>query len=404
MNYRNRNILLYLTAVQCVIFLLFIIIATQFTEIFDDNYLLKGPNDSRYYYQLALETKNSIIESGLTFKSFFPNDQFPAGISAFLFYIFNTTNILVVLVLTSTLHILTSFIYFLIFKEYFSLKNSWIVTLILHLTPMSAIWYLQHLKESYVCFGFALFTYALLRQKQNSHNVLIILLGFIFIGCAKSYLLIPLIGVFLVIHLYLLYKKYHSVTIQNTAIQLGTLILVTFLSFKFIPSTQGKLLLTTGSKIEKPYTLVNFVPKKIQHYRNAYFQSHNGNLNIDKDVIFENIFDVILYLPRAVYLGFFSPNLINAPVFKDKLSKKVLLERLVTNFMVLIFSFFLIFSYRAKGLILVYLFTVGIFILIFPYIIPNLGTLFRFKSPFYLIYAGLCGCFFLKEINKKRFE
>ena len=115
--------------------------------------------------------------------------------------------------------------------------------------------------------------------------------------------------------------------------------------------------------------------------------------NIDTDILFQNAKDVILYLPRAFYVGFFMPSLYLT--FQKGINPGGTLMRRVTGFemifLYLCYPFLLMagwFWRKKLEFWIIILWAIG-GILIYTLVSPNMGALYRFRYGFIMSLAAL---------------
>jgi hypothetical protein len=126
------------------------------------------------------------------------------------------------------------------------------------------------------------------------------------------------------------------------------------------------------------------------------FLTYDGGSNIDTDVRFEKLFDVIEYLPRAIGVGFFAP-FPNRWILEGKsLGIKIIhfisaIEMALTYFMLMgLLSLLFFQNTQQTNFMAVFSFS-SVVIIILTISIPNVGFLYRMRFAPWQIINGL-GC------------
>ena len=120
---------------------------------------------------------------------------------------------------------------------------------------------------------------------------------------------------------------------------------------------------------------------------NSTSQYQSGS-NIDNNMHFRNLNDLLSYLPRAIQVGFFSP-FPSSWTQKSSVTGKVgkVLSSLETAFWYLVlvgFTYFMIKApYQLVPLLPFFIVSI-ITIILLSYVIPNVGTIYRLRQPFFI--------------------
>lgn len=114
-----------------------------------------------------------------------------------------------------------------------------------------------------------------------------------------------------------------------------------------------------------------------------------GNTSIDRHVYFTSINDFIMYLPRALTIGFFSPF---PEIWIGKgsnpsmtLARKIVGVTTVFSYIFLIAFFLSTYQHIYKPKFLAILTFCILGILIYTYVQPNVGSLMRYRYGFYML-------------------
>lgn len=122
-----------------------------------------------------------------------------------------------------------------------------------------------------------------------------------------------------------------------------------------------------------------------------------GGSNVDTDVVFDNALSFFPYLPRAIQLGFMAPFPASwfeqGTVNSSGVLRKVSVAEMLLVYGALLFLPYILWRGRKKMEIwLIFCFCI-IFILLYTYITPNIGSLYRSRHGFLLLLAafGIAG-------------
>lgn len=138
---------------------------------------------------------------------------------------------------------------------------------------------------------------------------------------------------------------------------------------------------------------IDKVISKISDSREGFRYGYpNARTNVDIDVEFNNIRDILYYLPRALQITFFSPfpNQLISDVLnlENKISSLVIIEMIIMYiaFPGIIILFFI--SSNRTPILIAFSFSL-IFALAYTYVITNIGTIYRMRYPSMLIWIFL---------------
>jgi len=114
-----------------------------------------------------------------------------------------------------------------------------------------------------------------------------------------------------------------------------------------------------------------------------------GNTSIDRHIYFTSIIDYVMYLPRALTIGFFSPF---PEIWIGKgsspsmtLARKIVGVTTVFSYIFLIAFFLSTYQHIYKPKFLAILTFCILGILIYTYVQPNVGSLMRYRYGFYML-------------------
>ena len=138
------------------------------------------------------------------------------------------------------------------------------------------------------------------------------------------------------------------------------------------------------------------ISRQIDQLRNSFYLVNiNAGSRIDVDSRYGNVYDVVLYLPRAMQIGFLSPfpsNWLNKGSQVGTIGNLLIgLETIIWYFILLGFIYI---TYKNPSVIkpfsAVFLISITL-ILLLSYVVPNIGAIYRMRQsymiPFYLFGA-----------------
>jgi hypothetical protein len=387
--------------------------------------LLLG-TDSVTYHQIAFDRFNLIRHSGWGNWVLSPLGQTPAGIASF-FYVVIAPKPWVMLPINAAFHAGSAFILFKIVSVFEYKEPRWVrwaAVIPFLVFPSAAIIYGQLLKDVYFIFGNMLFIYGWLRwlkQRPNREMVsfrefaLCILWfalayppvwivrpywGPLFFLCALVFFsLITINQVYFFITSERAWKKRGIYWILSLILVLifGLAIQQNKLPRSMITEVSGHEQLKVELSWQSSTWLPVFIDSRLQSLafsRKAFVVKYpEAGTNIDTDILFQNAKDIIFYLPRALYVGFFMPSLYMT--FQKSINPGGTLMRWITGFemifLYLCYPFLLMggwFWRKRLEFWIFFLWATG-GILIYTLVSPNMGALYRFRYGFILSLAAL---------------
>ena len=351
-------IFLFLTPLVLGLFVQLVLLTYLFPQWAAGDGLLLG-GDSYSFHKIALELTEKIQQDGWSAWELRPNNQSPAGIAA-IFYSLLTPHPWVLLPLNAFFHALSSFLLYRIIKLFSKDSTiSFLAILPFHFYPSAMLWYAQIHKDGYYIAGFLLFTYGWIRlvtglRKSYRYllgNVVFMIIGVLLLWIARYYsveifqggsLFMALFSTTIIVISLLKRKTYadqskSEVThiLIKSGITVFSLWMITFgmnpdLLVKIMPEKEQS---SSSDPIDDPkgiienYDEISIIPWKPAEWKNtgwplfiearAYKISGSRDSyrikypdaasNIDMEVSFSNISDIIRYIPRALEIGFLAP-------------------------------------------------------------------------------------------------
>jgi len=440
-------ILLFYTIVVSF-FIQDILLPNFFPEAVSNQGLLIN-SDSFRYHELAVSLSNKINSLGWQKWELlaYGERHFIVGLTS-LFYALIVPEAWVMIPINAFVHILTVFILIkiaLFFTDKYHLALLSVTPYMFF--PTASFWYSQLLKDGYYNLGVIMFCYGWMYiahtkgPSSKSLSILVgpfcILLGYLLMGLIRSFSLSVmlleslLIFVVLVIMLFILINEkklnWHQY-FKKIFLSLFCILMMGQIQDFLIKNdytdqynSDGALISQTDyvniQSIDKtfgdPDWLSAIIDKKmlmLADIRRGYIsanKSKNSSSAIDLDVTFKNATETFLYIPRALQISFFSP--FPNEWFEKGSNKSRTVMRKVSMFemslVYISFLFFpLIFKYWAKRPELwIALFYCSSMMTLYALVVPNIGTIYRFRYSYLMILISILIISGYKYIYKKYF-
>lgn len=391
------------------------------------------------FHQLAIDLASKMREHGFSSWELRVGGQAPASVAAIAYWITGVDKPYVVLPIHAFLYGLTAVAYFQIVRTIVHSSGARILGMApLFLLPSTAMIWGQIHKDIYSICGIMLVVLNCLYVIQpRDHKpwpriffyAVLSLVGATLIFYPRSYLgKIVLFeeSLFLLLILFRLFLGYTGAQWRRTLALL--VVFASALFFQYLIGaaidssasvdfiqTQSELPSKSQSEVKPkhaaepkpcvPWQRADFVPAvidrellKLSCTREGFISGYpSAGSNIDTNIHFENFQDYVEYIPRALEIGLFSP-------FPDQWwssaiqpGGKMMRRLAAAEMLVYYFSFggllYLIFrrDYRMTA-VTVLILTVPA-VLFYALAIPNIGTLYRMRYPFFLCFTvlGFCG-------------
>lgn len=365
-----------------------------------------------------------------------PDNQFPAGMASFLYAMIYPSP-LIMLPLNAAVHATSGYLVIKILKCFFRMKAAVIGGVFFVLNPISLEWITQIHRDGFYILGNIIFFYAFISIINAINDNILDVKNYciIFLLYTFSILLVWVsrpywIAIFLIFSILILGALiYKLIRLKNNnykgIILLLGIIIIQYGTIKINPDKELvripasiEVMQTTREKYTEKKKSINeeikqeqvlskdenrdnifywesqqWLPKSIDNrlytigiLRDGVIKS-GGNTLIDSNRQFHSYTDLIEYLPRAFFVGFFSP-------FPEMWSGKgssvatTIGRKLLGVISIVcylgIFGSFIFFIRNIRNISAVYLLLLNsISIIIFTLICPNIGTLMRFRYAFY---------------------
>jgi len=398
--------------------------------------LLTG-TDYLKFHKIAVRLANKISVEGWEKWILRPEGQMVSGIAA-IFYTLITTEPWTLLPWNAFLHALSAVILFCIFNLLFKNKKySLIAVLPFAFFPSSFGWTIMLHNENYIVPGVMLVVYSLTlffygSKIKISRFVFILLMnsvGLAIIYQSRTSAAQAMAGVNLLFLVLFTGKKVIETCFnkRKSQIKLGVrIVLIILLIIIQIEALLG----LSGIKLNQPTSyhvksdqrasieitwtrsvwIPNIIDQKLEQMvrmrKTQLSLFSKGATNIDEEVNFNKAIDVISYIPRSLQIGFLAPFpshwISSGPKVTSRFQRLESAFEMVISYIALFGLPAALYSNR-KSFSFWYLMCMLIgMVIVYTISMPNIGTLYRFRYPFYTPLIGIGLTTWIKRFNKNR--
>jgi putative peptidoglycan lipid II flippase len=401
--------------------------------------------DGQQFHRLALQLSERIGQDGWDEWELYPYGQVVSGIAA-IWYVLIYPAPWSVLPLNAALYATAAVCFILMLENFIGdRRKSILASLPIIFFPSSLLWNAQFHNENYAVPGVIIILYgwSLVVAKQDEivagsgwRELLVIGAGSILLGLVRSYILFGLTCLCLLVWLarsgglfvkYRLKKvspskltgKMFSLTMSLLVMALCASVFYEPLRSKIIgradPSLRSDadpLTIKEVQQVKEPSrkweweyspwlpVFIDDQVKEIAFQHNRFSRNWTGKgTTIDNDITFESATDVLAYLPRAFQIAFFSP-FPNVWFSSTSAYKVTAVGFRAASSIEMIFAYFSLlglpyFAWKNRGqaAIWVVIFLCTAMLLLYAVTVPNVGSLYRFRYPYYmpLVCIGFAG-------------
>lgn len=387
-------------------FVQFVALPRLFPSLHAGNGLMQG-GDWLGFHQLARDLAERIRMDGWHTWELRPEGQAPAGIAA-IFYVFFGPHPWVMLPLNALVHAFGGLVLFLIMRDFVKdRKKAFISVLPFVFFPSAMLWYTQMHKDGIFILGFFLFLFGwerVIQWKRNVSDGGVLFLAFIamvtgglLVWIVRPYGLEMLwaLGLVLVLLMVLvfLFRKYagHSKPEWYVPLLVLTSALLVLAPFVFFAPSEEEAIELIWYDTPWIPSIIESKFAGIARVREAYYRGYDAHLggNIDWDVSFHRVGDVLRYIPRAFQIGLLAP--FPRHWFEQGTSpggnftRKIAALEMIFVYFALVLLVFSVFSRKGQLSFWTFLyFSLGI-ILVYSLSVPNLGSLYRVRYGFLML-------------------
>lgn len=393
------------------------------------NGLLNGM-DGQKFHRIALELSTDIEERGWRQWKPTPSGQLVSGVAAAVYVLIYPAP-WSVLPINAFLNASACVCMYLILAGIIKdRQKAFIASLPFIFFPSNLLWNTQFHNENYAIPGviFILYGWMLIAKKTGGKQsipvsmaiqaVASIAIGSLLLGLARAYILLGMYYLSIIVAIALgIYWIFEKNKFQEKAIKSGLVVFFCAVMALNVSVTESKRLSpfdisisrnapsATEGNPSKQWSSSNWLPsvidrhlKGLAQYRNKFIKAWaHGGSSIDLDVTFEKAGDMIAYIPRSIQIAFLSP--FPSIWFSEGRKEAGSAMRIVSAFEMIFVYFCLIglpsflWHHREHPPVWIILFICTSMLVIYAMLIPNLGSLYRFRYPYLmpLVCFGLAG-------------
>jgi len=380
--------------------------------------------DGRKFHRIALELSEKIEAQGWSEWEPLPRGQFVSGVAA-IFYTLIYPAPWSVLPVNAILNASACVCFYLMLTNLIGNRPKGLVaSLPFIFYPSNLLWNTQFHNENYAIPGviFILYGWTLITRRESDKTfpsreedisvMLLIVLGSVLLGFVRVYILSGITYLFITVSaalaIYWLAWKLRVpeylaklfLAISVCAIMLFVVSAIESLDSD-LPTNTGEARSNSSGKWEETSWLPTDIDNQFRELAKNRKQfvrtwAHGGS-SIDLNVTFRNASDMIAYVPRSIQIGFLAP-------FPDMWFSKSKKDsgtamRIISGFeMTFAYSCLLglplfVWGKRRQPVAWVAAFVCTVMLVIYAMIIPNIGSLYRFRYPYFmpLVCFGLAG-------------
>lgn len=395
-----------------------------------DEFGLIKKMDGMIFHRIATELAQQIKLQGWAVWEPTPQGQFVSGMAAItytLIYPMPWSVLPINAILNASACVC---FYFLMMHFVDNRQKALVASLPFIFYPSNLLWNTQFHNENYavpsvifILYGWVLITKKdVVKTTQFSFAILLISIGSLFLGFVRSYILSGMISLFVIACIGLIIYWVVTTQIQEFLKRFVfiSLAITSMLLMLFIVQNDKNLLIyeeliannvnisnssTSKSGQNRKWNTSDWLPsaldnqiRKIAKKRTGFVKAWaEASSSIDTDVTFQSIEDMMAYIPRAAQIGFLSP-FPNSWFISGKRATSQGMR--LASAIEMLFSYFCLiglplFIWQQKKSVpfWVVIFLCTSMLIIYAMIIPNIGSLYRFRYPYYmpLICFGLAG-------------
>lgn len=387
--------------------------------------------DGQKFHRIALELSTDIKEQGWHVWESRPEGQLVSGIAAAMYVLIYPApwSVLPINALLNASACVC--MYLILTKLVEDRQKALVASLPFIFFPSNLLWNTQFHNENYAVPGviFILYGWVLLTKISKSQQsvlffnsiqaVISVVIGSLLLGLARSYILSGVSYLFVIVTIgvviYWLFEKCQTQE-KVTKISLGVLLCTIMLLAapatkpksvslfdivnKDIPATNTSETISSEKWSRSTWlpTTIDRQLKKLANYRNKFVKAwEHGGSNIDLDVTFRSASDMITYIPRSIQIAFLSP--FPSIWFSEGKKEAGSAMRFVSAFEMVFVYFcliglpFFLWHHREYSAVWIIIFVCTSMLIIYAMIIPNIGSLYRFRYPYLmpLVCFGFAG-------------
>jgi hypothetical protein len=368
--------------------------------------------DSVSFHILAVKLSQKIQVQGWDAWLLWPAGQGPAGVAAAI-YAVSIPEPWVLIPLNAALHATSGILVILILELFIDKRRvAFWSSIPFVIFPSAVLWYAQIYKDSYTIPGSLMFIlgWAWIARVETWKSARIVAaISFVIAGSGLIWIMRPYeveilqflvallcFGLLALYAVWLLHKKWIPLAFMFAS--LVTVVLVVSLT-PFVKNTPiTNTILSDFRPVPSAPLITDWQPgawlpasveQKLQAFgetREHYIQVTTGSTDIDKDVRFRSLSDMLRYLPRGIQIGLFAPFpsmwFGQGTQFEGTLMRRISIFEMLFVYVGLAASIFMFWRFRTRPDFWLVVYLCVSMILFYSMVVVNIGTLYRFRYAF----------------------
>jgi len=392
----------------------FIFLPLIFTEFHSGHGLMAGFDMNSFHYQ-ASNMAHKVDSSGWSELNIIGSIS---GVAAFFYTITGIHEPYVLILFNVVVHSLSAVTIFLIIKLILNNeKSAFFGAIVFILLPTPIFWYAQMHKDGIFILGVFLFIFGWVsflnfdfkgRATQILFFLLIPAVGNILSVTMRPYyaqvssFIVVIMSITSIVYIVIRVNKHNKKLLQVQVLILTTISMLMFNQF----ITSKNLFFMHSDDVHSSQNVEFILDSKIEdliHRRDGYIEKHGHNSentsNIDTERKISNFVDIVLYIPRALQIGFFAPFprqwLENSSSMIGTFMRRVNMLEMLVYYVSFIGALMVFIINKEKFVPAVVILYATFNIFLFTVAVPNIGTLHRLRYGYIMLIVCLgCAIFF----------
>lgn len=392
--------LIFLYALCAGIFIQLVALPILMPSLHAGHGLLKG-GDWVWFYSDAVALANRIQHEGWQIWEFRPINNAPIGVAAAVFAVTGIYEPWILLPLNAALFAIGGLCLYRIFNHLASQRQAWIATLPYVLFPSAAMIYGHIHKDVFSIAGVLLVFLAwveIARESQINWRtilrwIVLVVLGSFLVWLVRPYLILPLLAASFLAAV-LLGALIGRMRAKSwwLGILLCLIVQGVFVRFSFVPTAPSTSSTSSTSSVA---AYLQSAVDALNNKRTGFAQgSPHAGSNIDTEVRFNVLGDIVDYLPRSLQVGLLAP--FPSMWFSEGVSpgsgamRSIVGLEMAVSYILLLGIFFLILGdERENPALWTILLLTFVVLLALALVICNVGTLYRMRYGVWQVLLGL---------------
>jgi len=381
--------------------------------------LLISSIDSILFQRIAVDLAAKIKTIGWLAWELRPQGYAPAGIAAAI-YAITVPKLWTLIPLHAVLHATAAIVILrLVLLLLPDFKKALFCVLPFVVYPSAANWYAQIHKDGYAILGLVLIIYGwvlFFKEAIKLDGIRMMLLSIVYIisGAFLVWIVRPYmemvtayLGLCLSLFMFCIFVSLciaKRLTFKGllTVMVLNLLVIFVVLPRNIFKMPGIETFEVRAQRINKPGMIGVILALR----EDLSIQDAIGKSSIDTDTQFSSLTDILLYVPRAIQIGFFAPFPNQWPAqgsFESTtFQRKVVAIEMLGVYLALLFLPFTVWYWRKRIELWIILFFSVSLLMIHALLISNIGSLYRVRYGPIMVIVGLCIAGFIKTIELHR--